>query len=49
MGGSGDVTGQMTYDMFNQPLANSLDGTVDPATGFNACPITVQGDGESPA
>ena len=31
MGGSGDVTGQMTYDMFNQPLANSLDGTIDPA------------------
>ncbi len=26
MGGSGDVTGQMTYDMFNQPLRNSLDG-----------------------
>ncbi len=45
MGGSGDVTGQMTYDMFNQPLGNSLDGTVDPATGFNACPITVQGAG----
>jgi hypothetical protein len=43
MGGSGDVTGQMTYDMFNQPLTNSLDGTMDPASGFNACPITQQG------
>ena len=45
MGGSGDVTGQMTYDMFNQPLGNSLDGTIDPATGNNACPITNQGQG----
>ncbi len=43
MGGSGDVTGQMTYDMFNQPLSNSLDGTIDPASGNNACPITKQG------
>ena len=40
MGGNGDFTGQMTYDMFNQPLTNSLDGTKDPATGLNACPIT---------
>ena len=40
MGGSGDVTGQMTYDMFNQPLSNSLDGTIDPVTGLDACPIT---------
>ena len=39
MGGNGDFTGQMTYDMFNQPLANSLDGTIDPVTGFNSCPI----------
>ena len=23
-------TGQMTYDMFNQPLTNSLAGTIDP-------------------
>jgi len=45
MGGSGDVTGQMTYDMFNQPLSNSLDGYIDPATGLNACPITNQGQG----
>ena len=43
MGGNGDVTGQMTYDMFNQPLSNSLDGTIDPVTGANACPITQQG------
>jgi hypothetical protein len=39
-GGNGDFTGQMTYDMFNMPLSNSLDGTIDPSTGFNACPIT---------
>jgi hypothetical protein len=45
MGGSGDVTGQMTYDMFNQPLSNSLDGYIDPATGKNACPISKQGQG----
>jgi len=44
-GGSGDATGQMTYDMFNMPLANSLDGTIDPATGHNACPITKAKDG----
>ena len=30
----------MTYDMFNMPLTNSLDGTIDPATGRNACPIS---------
>jgi hypothetical protein len=40
MGGNGDFTGQMTYDMFNQPLSNGLDGMTDPATGQNACPIT---------
>jgi hypothetical protein len=44
-GGTGDATGQMTYDMFNMPLANSLDGTMDPATGLNACPITQAADG----
>jgi Bacterial Ig domain len=46
-GGTGDATGQMTYDMFNQPLANSLAGTIDPATGNDACPISTnsrQGD-----
>ena len=40
-GGTGDPTGQMTYDMFNQPLSNSLAGQIDPATGFDACPISV--------
>jgi hypothetical protein len=41
MGGNGDFTGQMTYDMFNQPLTNSLAGTKDPSTGEDACPIGV--------
>jgi hypothetical protein len=36
---SGDPTGQMTYDMFNMPLSNALNGTIDPLTGLNACPI----------
>src|SRR5271166_1009955 len=40
MGGNGDFTGQMTYDMFNQPLTNSLAGTKDPNNGNDACPIT---------
>ena len=39
-GGSGDATGQMTYDMFNMPLSNGLAGTVDPSTGLDACPIS---------
>src|SRR6059058_3937394 len=39
-GGTGDATGQMTYDMFNMPLANSLAGTIDPATGLDACPVS---------
>jgi hypothetical protein len=39
-GGTGDATGQMTYDMFNQPLVNSLAGTIDPATNFDACPVS---------
>ena len=39
-GGTGDATGQMTYDMFNMPLSNGLAGTIDPATGFDACPIS---------
>jgi hypothetical protein len=39
-GGTGDATGQMTYDMFNMPLSNSLQGMIDPSTGFNACPIS---------
>src|SRR5467141_2283507 len=41
-GGTGDATGQMTYDMFNMPLNNSLAGTKDPATKFDACPISTQ-------
>jgi hypothetical protein len=39
-GSLGDVTGQDTHDMFNMPLSNSLAGTIDPATGFDACPLT---------
>jgi len=40
-GGTGDATGQMTYDMFNQPLSNSLAGTPDPANNnVDACPIS---------
>ncbi len=39
-GGTGDPTGQMTYDMFNYPLSNSLAGTIDPSTGLDACPIS---------
>ncbi|MBV8893630.1 MAG: hypothetical protein JO266_16960, partial [Acidobacteria bacterium] len=30
----------MTYDMFNQPLSNSLAGTIDPVTKLDACPIS---------
>ena len=41
-GGTGDFTGQPTYDMFNQPLTNSLAGTIDPSTGFDACPLSVK-------
>jgi len=36
----GDVTGQDTNDMFNQPLSNALAGTIDPSTGLDACPIS---------
>jgi hypothetical protein len=39
-GGIGDFTGQMTYDMFNMPLSNALNGTIDPSTGLDACPIS---------
>ena len=44
-GGTGDATGQLTYDMFNMPLSNSLAGTIDPSTGKDACPITASTDG----
>jgi hypothetical protein len=37
----GDFTGQMSYDMFNQPLTNSLAGTIDPISGVDACPISL--------
>ena len=37
----GDITGQMTYDMFNQPLSNGLAGQKDAATGLDACPISL--------
>jgi Cep192 domain 4/Bacterial Ig domain len=40
-GGTGDATGQVNYDMFNQPLSNGLAGTKDPATGNDACPIGI--------
>ncbi len=42
-GGIGDFTGQMTYDMFNMPLGNALNGTIDPSTGLDACPISSTG------
>jgi hypothetical protein len=41
MAGNGDFTGQMGFDMFNQPLSNSLAGTKDPLNGKDACPIVV--------
>jgi uncharacterized repeat protein (TIGR01451 family) len=41
-GGTGDATGQPTYDMFNMPLTNSLAGTIDPVTNEDACPISNQ-------
>lgn len=44
-GGLGDATGQITYDMFNQPVSNSLANRVDPITTKNACAINVRGDG----
>ncbi len=46
-GGTGAATGQMTYDMFNMPLSNSLAGTKDPVTNQDACPITANKDGIS--
>ncbi len=41
----GDNTGQITYDMFNQPVSNALAGYIDPVTTHNACPITARKDG----
>jgi len=40
-GGTGDATGQMSYDMLNQPLVNSLAGTIDPLSQKDACPISL--------
>jgi hypothetical protein len=37
---TGDATGQNGFDAFNQPLSNTLAGTVDPVTGKDACPIS---------
>jgi hypothetical protein len=42
VGQFGDPAGQVTYDMFNMPLSNALAGTIDPATGRDACPISVK-------
>lgn len=39
-GGLGDVTGQNSNDMFNEPLSNSLAGTIDPTTNLDACPVS---------
>ncbi len=39
-GSLGDGTGQDSNDEFNQPLSNSLAGTIDPTTGQDACPLT---------
>jgi uncharacterized repeat protein (TIGR01451 family) len=41
VGGSGDAAGQMTYDMFGNPLSNALAGTPDPSNGgIDSCPVT---------
>jgi hypothetical protein len=48
-GGTGDPTGQMTYDMFNMPLSNSLAGTIDQVTGADACPISTPNTAANPA
>lgn len=44
-GGLGDATGQITYDMFNMPVSNSLAGMIDPLTGLDSCPISAKTDG----
>ncbi|MEN6587579.1 MAG: Ig-like domain-containing protein [Sulfuricella sp.] len=43
-GAFGDPAGQITYDMFGMPVSNSLAGTIDRATGLNACPIAKNPD-----
>jgi hypothetical protein len=47
MSQAGDFTGQMTYDIFNMPLSNSLNGMIDPLTGHNACPVAATGPDNS--
>ena len=44
-GAFGDAAGQLTYDMFGMPVSNALAGRLDPATGYNACPISTNNDG----
>ncbi|MBI4695285.1 MAG: hypothetical protein HY749_14800 [Gammaproteobacteria bacterium] len=44
-GAMGGSAGQITYDMFGMPVTNALAGRVDPATGYNACPISANQDG----
>ena len=54
-GSLGDVVGQDTNDMFNQPLSNALAGTIDPTSGLDACPVSANplmsdgGGGPGPA
>jgi hypothetical protein len=44
-GALGDATGQITYDMFNMPVSNSLAGTPDPMNhNQDACPLTSNPD-----
>src|SRR5207245_8504034 len=47
-GGTGDATGQVSYDRSNMPLSNSLAGTLDPETGLDACPISAQATASMP-
>jgi hypothetical protein len=47
MAQAGDFTGQMTYDIFNEPLSNSLNGTIDPLTGLDACPVAATANGNT--
>ena len=39
-----DNVGQLTWDMFNQPLTNALAGTIDPMNGNDACPVSSNPD-----
>lgn len=44
-GAMGDPAGQITFDMFGMPVSNALAGTINPATGNDACPISKSSDG----